>query len=128
MNDENTLRKQIVASDVFKALNLLIDRKAGELKVHMGSIGQKSRPSGEGDGIDTRVSHEGGGGVGLPMSIHTVKEIGGHVEAATKLHAEIRELQRYKLELLNDYDFTHGNASVQKAVFGDAAPQAISRG
>ncbi len=115
---------EIVTSDAFRAINLLIDEKAKELLMWLDhcrvGVGRAfDAPYKTALGI--RVSYEGSDRLreerDLPCDLHALKLAVSSVETADKLMGEIGDLQRFKLRLLNDYDFTHGDASEQLAVF-----------
>lgn len=117
--------KKLVQSEVFRALNLLIDQKVERLKADMEYVltdaipktrKYKWQPS-----ITTRVSYEEGEDreVPLPFEPMDVDQIISSCHAIKRLSEEIGSLQRFKLRLLNDYDFTHGENDEQIHVFGD---------
>lgn len=116
---------RIVSSDAFKAINLLIDQRADELTMYLHSfrerVEQAFKPQFK-EGIPVRVSYEPGGRVSkeLPADPSTLlSALDGGLEQIRRLKDQINELQRFKLRLLNDYDFTHGNDADQRAVFAD---------
>jgi hypothetical protein len=119
-HDENT----ILASPVLKALNLLIDQKLASLKMWQASIkGRMERftspeytPHAV---VRTRTHAEGGTEHRLLFSQQDLKDFRDIIAWATADEETIRELQQFKLRLLNDYDFTHGDNSEQLAVFGE---------
>ena len=121
--------KNIVASPVFTAINLLLDQYAGKLLIVTTTLQSRFRhmtaPGYPPDGIDphvrTRVSYETKDErrVRLPLDLTDVKQLRWHLDECERLDRAINELQRLKLRLLNDYDFTHGDTSEQIAVFGN---------
>lgn len=118
------LTDSIVAGEAFRALNLLIDQKAGELGGWINGIKSAvehafTMPS----GVSVRVSYEVDGRREFPLKAEPsllVRDLAMYLEEITKLDHEIGELQRFKLRLLNDYDFTHGDDTEQKSVFAPA--------
>lgn len=115
--------QRIVDSDAFKALNVLIDQSAEELAQYL--LGFQDRltdcfkhPS----EIPVRVSYENEGRVSKPLPadpaalLQTFEHM---LERIRLLKDRVNDLQRFKLRLLNDYDFTHGDDSEQRAVFAN---------
>lgn len=114
---------EIVTSQVFKAINLLIDEKAQELAMwQRWVIEDIERRVREGGQIDTRVSYEEGGRekgeVKLPFDSLRLSALQDTLASIHALEGEIEGLMKFKLQLLNDYDFTHGDPSIQRAIFG----------
>ena len=120
--------EEIVNSEAFKVLNFMIDEKATQLKGMLLSFksrvdnifreSQKFVPT-----IDTRISYEEGGraagSVVLAAHTHELKDLKWYLDEVAKLEEGINSLQRMKLQLVNDYDFTHGDPTTQKAIFGN---------
>lgn len=121
MSDEQS--KSIVHSDVFRALNLLIDQKAAVLVTELTFLKRQCdyifHPQTEKTVLDLRVSYEPEQNTEtLNADISEIERLPDIVESIYRLEREINELQRFKLKLLNDYDFTHGDDSIQRIVFG----------
>jgi len=119
---------EIVKSDVFKALNLVIDEEAQMVQSIIaalpGRIEQAFQESKYPSTLDTRVSYESEdgrtrSGLTLAARLNDLEGIGKLIDQAIEGEKKVRELMRFKLRLLNDYDFTHGDASDQIAVFGE---------
>ena len=114
--------EEIMNSQVFKFINHMIDDKASRLKYHCKELKNRidyepSYPS----QVDTRLEEEvrGRAPVELTFEIPAIKQmIEYHWANIVQLEREINELQREKLRLLNDYDFTKGDDSFQKEIFG----------
>ena len=113
---------EIVNSPVFKALNLLIDEAVEEIIWRSASLQRALEPSAYGMTIDTRVSYEEGGRDAgrraLPVDVQSVSDGIQNAQAVAELRERVRNLNTFKLRLLNDYDFTHGRLDTHKAVFG----------
>lgn len=115
MSDENA---QIVASEAFRALNVLIDQTALEAVAWANmAITAASDPAEYPDYVSTRTHEEGGGKVDLPVTEATLKRIRSLTDEALNAINSVREIQAFKLRLLNDYDFTKGDNTVQRSVF-----------
>lgn len=115
--------KKIISSDVFKFINMTIDRKVAELKCHETNVSfAASRISSYPRQIAVRTFEESENGsarnVELRYAWDQLEQIRNGLNEISKLELEIADLQRSKLRLLNDYDFTHGDNSEQVAVFG----------
>lgn len=112
---------EIINSNVFKLINHMIDQHVSNLKYYSSSAARHYR-DGEYSTISTRIYQEDKdtrGDINVSIDITNIddilrsaRNIGYHVES-------IRYLQRIKCELLNDYDFTHGDGILQKKIFGD---------
>lgn len=117
--------QMVVESQAFRAINLLIDQKASELEGWIGSFKERVEQSykaapGVPDGISVRVSQEPDGRRLHKLSANPTMlrhNLGGALDEIARLDREIGDLQRFKLRLLADYDFTHGDDSEQRAVF-----------
>lgn len=122
--------EKIINSEVFKAINLLIDQHYGELIRTQAVIKKRmehllrERPHGMRVEISTRVSYERGSITRpedhkeLLFSLPELRELGDFIRRVEREEEAIHSLMRYKLRLLNDYDFTHGDPSEQFSVFG----------
>jgi hypothetical protein len=117
----------IVQSECFRAINLLIDELAGEMQWRIGRV---KTLVGEAFGdtnanfVRVRTSQEPGNSEHpLPAAPYHFKDIAELAGEITKIENQISQMQRFKLRLLNDYDFTHGDDSLQRAVFApDLSP------
>lgn len=124
----NMTEKDIIDSQVFKALNLLIDQKTEELKYALTEfkdrVDRAYTPSKYGGTrVITRTSYErprnSNGDIDLAVNISDLfKSCDYYKNTITFLQQEISDISDLKLRLLNDYDFTHGNNSEQHIVFG----------
>lgn len=119
MNEED-----IVKSPVFRALNLMIDSKVGDLQIWIRVFKERvdqAYAESEYGTIDARVSYEDRNRKPVPLgaSVVLLKQLADFIPDIVQLDKEIGELQRFKLRLLNDHDFTHGDPEDQKAVFGE---------
>jgi hypothetical protein len=118
---------QIVKSDVFKAINCMIDEKAGEMEMFLSGFKARvdrafSSQPGVPRSVTVRCSYEDEKSVrqeyalpGAPVLLRTEIDT---LQQIIRLEDEIGGLMQFKLRLLNDYDFTHGDKSIQKLVFG----------
>lgn len=121
---DREIADRIVNSEAFKALNLLIDQRAIELEGSLTWFRERVELALNGkhqEGVSVRVSYEPGGRVNktLPADPIMLKELGDLLAKIQHLANLIGDLQRFKLRLLNDYDFTSGNDAEQRAVFAD---------
>ncbi len=138
-------RKVIIDSQAFKAINLLIDQQAEGLRAVTFAFKMRvegmfePQPHGIPEPhIETRVSDEVEctdivehvwppslqrshfrPHVKLAVDLLQLKQIQWYLDEADRLERSIEELQRYKLRLLNEYDFTKGDTTEQIAVFGE---------
>lgn len=117
--------KVLVKSQVFTAINRLIDRNMNALLDYQNALEINMErlltPKYHADSrISVRVSYEERGREErpLPYPMHELKRLAEIIQSAQAAEAMISELQRHKLRLLNDYDFTHGDPTEQIAVFG----------
>jgi hypothetical protein len=115
----------ILNSQAFNVINHMIDEKAEELKgmlfILKDRVDQAFRPDQVyRPNVDTRIHEEDQcrGSVELPASVNSIKELTWYIEQVQLLETEIGNLQRQKLRLMNDWDFTHGNDAEQKKIFG----------
>jgi hypothetical protein len=115
--------QEIIDSSAFKVLNHMIDTKVSFIESSLPYIKRETDYAFEGDYkyksyLTTRVHDEGGDSVDLPVDLSKLKRIAEIIQDVIRTEEEINELQRQKLRLLNDYDFTHGDDSEQKKIFG----------
>lgn len=116
--------QEIIDSSAFKVLNHMIDQKAKGLAsraLHIKDEMNRLYEPGYGGYntfITVRTHDEGKKQIDLPVNLFELNRLADSIKEMTKLEQEINELQRQKLRLLNDYDFTHGDDSEQKKVFG----------
>ncbi len=123
--------QDILSSEVFRTINLLIDRKFYSLMASQSSILDKmdrllNQPNEYRPDIRTRTSAEDrryGGEQPLLFDNYELKQLAEMIADSIKQEEAIRELQREKLKLLNDYDFTHSDPSFQFQVFGKPKPK-----
>jgi hypothetical protein len=121
--------KVLVQTEVFRALNLLIDHHAGNVLRWQAHIKAQMEHALRADhthrpGLATRVSYERPNTTSTDSSLlifekSILKAIAESIQEAMQSEAMVGELMRFKLRLLNDYDFSHGDASEQIAVFGE---------
>lgn len=121
--------QEIINSQAFKVLNHMIDQKVDYITKVLpwikDEVNRLYDPNyGDYKGYITYRTYEEGQvnkeetQVDLPVSLHQLKNISEYIQEVIQLEKEIGDLQRQKLRLLNDYDFTHGDDTEQKAVFG----------
>ena len=116
-------KNEIINSSAFKVLNLMIDEKADYIVRYLSyfkdEVNRLYDPETKYKGyIRTRTYDEGDADIDLPVSLHDLKSLIDNLTDVIKGAEQIGELQRQKLRLLNDYDFTHGDDTEQKKVFG----------
>jgi hypothetical protein len=123
--------EQIITSQAFKAINMLIDGKveeivawANHLKMRVDEAFEKPK-AGYGASISIRTYEEnvalgnnGHAEFQLPFQPSRLKDVGDIAADIEQLQKEVGDLQRFKLRLLNDWDFTHGNNQEQAKLFG----------
>jgi hypothetical protein len=97
----------------------MIENKVSLIHQLSNTIQYRMKNMGGGD-ISVKTSYEEGSGYApLPLNIHVLEQIRDLIENIMRLRDEVGDLQRQKLRLLNDYDFTHGDKTDQKRVFGE---------
>jgi hypothetical protein len=122
--------EDIVNSQAFKVINQLIDTKAAELKRLGGLLKRRVAEVFSEDavhcGIRVRCSYEVTTAIpsqtetDLGFDINDMRRLTEIPQEILRLKQEINELMSFKLRLLNDYDFTHGDPSEQIKMFGEA--------
>lgn len=113
--------KDIVNSQAFKIINKIIDDKILIMQNAIFFIRDiLSRKSEFNEKIHTRIHEEGTVFVDLGVPNDYVQNIAYWSNEYKKAYEEITNLQKFKLHLINDYDFTHGDDSLQKEIFGEA--------
>lgn len=113
---------EIVNNQAFKVINLLIDHHISEIRWRLGNLKKMIEKPEWDEQIATRVSYEPGGRAGGQIAFGAQLSQLRHavdLPAEIKFHIDqIAELQRFKLRLLNDYDFTNGDLTTHRQVFG----------
>ena len=115
--------QEIAQSSAFKAINVLIDEHVAEMRTLMNYVKEQTALAFQQQytpTIDTRTYAEDGanrGAAALPAAPKMLEQIQGTLADIASLRAKVSELQRFKLRLLNEYDFTHGDDTTQKKVF-----------
>lgn len=115
--------QEIINSSAFKVLNHMIDKKADYITRYLpffkDEVNRLFEPETKYKGyLSIRTHDEGATKIDLPVSLHELKSLVERLNDVFKQAEEIGDLQRQKLRLLNDYDFTHGDDSEQKKIFG----------
>jgi hypothetical protein len=122
---KNQTTEIIVNGEAFRAINLLIDQKAGQIEHWMKTLQSRINDS-RGGYVRVRTADEEKNiskrDFPLPMHPVEAKDLAEAAAMIVSLDREINDLQRFKLRLLNDYDFTHGDDGEQRLVFGAAIP------
>lgn len=117
----------VINSREFRLLNFLIDQKVDNLrqtlKVIQSEIEYAFREGAEYP-ISTRTYEESGHSYEakyevLDVDIRRLKGIKSYFDDLEAIEAQISELVRFKLKLQNDYDFTHGDDTIQKQIFSN---------
>lgn len=116
--------QEIINSSAFKVLNHMIDQKADYiarcLPYIKDEVNRLFDPDTKYKGyLRTRTHAEGATEIDLPASLYDLKRISEMIDELAEAEKQIGDLQRQKLRLLNDYDFTHGDDSEQKKIFGE---------
>ncbi len=118
----------IINSQAFKAINVLVDQKAEDLKGYMVSLQDKVdrmfRKHEYQPYVTTRIhaenpSHREDRDFALPAHVHEVKELQFYLDTILRLDNEISDLFRFKCRLTGDWDFTKGDMTEMIAVFGE---------
>lgn len=119
--------EDVINSQAFKAINLLIDQKAAELKGYMDGFRVRvnelyDRPEYPAY-VRTRIYEESpctqGRETPLPIHPHQMKDLQFYLDTVQRLDREINELQQFKCRLTGDWDFCKGTLTDMKAVFGE---------
>lgn len=116
--------QEIINSQVFKLINHQIDEKAEYVRRVLPWLKEEMNrlfDSNEGrykSYLRTRTYEEGEMEVDLPVSLPDLQRLAARIEEIIQTEKQISELQRWKLRLLNDYDFTKGDDTLQKKIFG----------
>jgi hypothetical protein len=115
--------QEIINSQAFKLLNHMIDQKTDYVTKMLPWIKDEANRLYEPDSgyksyVTTRTHQEGATQVDLPVNLLYLDQLADQIKEMSKVAQEINELQRQKLRLLNDYDFTHGDDTEQKKIFG----------
>lgn len=119
--------QDIVDSQAFKVINLMIDQKADELERYMLGLKDRTeilfREQKYPPAVRTRIHCENprnnGAYTALPAHPHEVKDLQHYLDTIAALEKEINELQKMKCRLTGDWDFTNGDTSDMEAVFGE---------
>ena len=127
-DDEGFDPKTLVKSPVFTAINVMIDQKLKEMNGLLlflkDEVARAYDPARQHFPlrINTRISYEEGGRqeVEIAADLRTLERVAEMIRDVKVLSDAIHKLQVFKLELCNDWDFTKGDLSTQKAVFGEA--------
>lgn len=122
--------QEIINSQAFKAINLLIEQKANELRSYLKAGRDRIEYAHTGAQYKTELrmfTYEEGHGKNQELDcwLHDAQAGAEMILHAATLEKEIGDLLRFKLRLLNDYDFTHGDDAEQKAVFGAPDTEAV---
>lgn len=115
--------QEIIDSSAFKVLNHMIDTKVSFIQSSLPYIKQEMDFVFNGSYtyksfLSTRTDEEGDGIVDLPVDLDKLNRVAQLIQGVIRTEQEINELQRQKLRLLNDFDFTRGDDSEQKKIFG----------
>ena len=121
--------ERVLNSSALKVINLMIDNDLKYVQYIMSSLPglleqRKDRSFAFTPKVRTRVSYEvkntdpAQGEVEIPYEARDLKQLQEAIGEALGRIARIDEMQRLKLRLFNDYDFTHGDPEDQIAVFG----------
>jgi hypothetical protein len=119
--------QEILKSREVRMINIMIDSRVQEL-VQLdlrikGICTSFSQDDQKHESVRTRIHQEdpfnqGGSEIGL-YCIDLINRLPDLLVDRARLKEDIRKLNVTKLNLLNDYDFTGGDDSFQKSVFGD---------
>lgn len=117
--------KFIVESDVFRALNLMIDRYAVDVAAYehrINLIVSRAKEDLPPPRFATRVSYESEDGRYRENKEHLfdrrcLEDLLFAANAVRDALSKINEIQSFKLRLLNDYDFSKDDTTEQRHVF-----------
>lgn len=119
--------QDVINSQAFKVINLLIDQKAEELRAYMLSfqdrVNRAFEPQKYGAVVRTRIYCENPRDnreyTELPAQPHEFKDMSYSLGQIQSLEREINDLQKLKCRLTGDWDFCQGDFSDMIAVFGE---------
>lgn len=114
--------KVLIKSPQFQIINHQIDGLIADLKWNIGVAKRNinsARVSAYASSITTRTYEEGAATADIGFDLLQVERIIDCLAEARNLKNQIGDLQRLKLRLLNDYDFTKGDNSEQLKIFGE---------
>ena len=118
---------KIYETSAWKALNFIIDDKIATLQrativvMELCKTNSEPVPYKRSDVVINRVTFDEGGSddFALNVSLRDLDWLAEQIENLSKLKDEISDLQRYKLSLANDWDYTKGNDRMKREVLGD---------
>lgn len=111
-------QKTIVESDVFKILNHQIDEHMKEIEWRIDFVKRGFDAAfKEDDTIRTRTSYENNIHSVVGARLHQLEQLADTITQISRHRSSINKIQILKLSLLNDYDFTHGDDTLQKEFF-----------
>jgi hypothetical protein len=116
--------QEIINSQAFKLLNHMIDQKVGYVTKMLPWVKNEMERlyapenGGYNGYVTSRTYQEGDIKVDLPVNLHYLDKLADYIKEIVQTDRQINDLNRQKLRLLNDYDFTHGDDTEQKKIFG----------
>lgn len=119
--------KDIINSREFRLLNFLIDQKIDEFKqtvrIIQSEVEFSFRESAQ-HPISTKTYEESGNSYEakyevIEADVRRLKGVRSYIDDLENLEKSINELVRFKLKLQNDYDFTHGDDTIQRQIFSN---------
>lgn len=117
-------KKAFGKTEAFTAINLLIDELAKDVELQVLAFKSRCADVAHGQGIQhtisTRVSYDVNGREErtIDVSPSAFRDLASFGTEITNNLDQIQRLQRFKLRLANDWDFTHGDDTLQKKLWG----------
>lgn len=120
---------EIVKSQAFAVINLLIDQKVQTIAYYIDDLKYRVTPPADGGwkypfSLTTRVSYErvdrdDNGEHVFNINHDSIERMKWVIQEIERERQMVEELTRFKLKLLNDYDFTKGDNELQQKIFGE---------
>ena len=123
-------------TEAWKVLNSIIDNKVASIQHRIAVVMRMCKDNAEpvnyqrSDIVSTRVSYDEGGSQDFVMniSLRDLEWMCESMQEIKKLKEEIGELQRFKLVLANDWDFTKGDDTMKREIYGDRKFEGVEDG
>lgn len=119
--------EHIYDTEAYRTLNHLIDRKIVNLqqsvvRIRLAASRFIEKPDRDySESVTVRVSYDKGGRkeFNTGISVRDAENLNNAITEFEQIRKEIRSLQDMKLELANDWDWTHGDSEVMVEIFGE---------
>lgn len=128
--------EEIYNTEAWRTLNYMIDDKIAQMQRYVAVImkmceaNAKPVSYSQTDIVTRRVSYDKDGSEDfeLQISLRDLDWLAESVKLLHKLKSEVMELQLYKLNLANDWDFSKGNNAFMKEIFGEREFNGVESG